>query len=192
MSDQDLKTRLIEAAHAMIRSGESVTLSLRAVARQAGVSEAAPYTWFKGKSELIAHVAALGFDALNARLANCPEAGDPVETLCAMGRAYLDFAQDEPALYALMFSDDAGLDRTAPVYQSASAACFDRLNQIASACARVEPDSETGQKAALAAWSLVHGLAQLPLERPADAISRSDAAHWSMRALAEGLSRVWA
>lgn len=192
MTDQDLKSRLIEAAHAMIRSGESGTLSLRAVARQAGVSEAAPYTWFKGKAELMAHVAALGFAALEARLAAGAQETDPVEALCAMGRAYLDFAEDEPALYALMFSDEVGLDRTASAYQSASAACFERVSLAASRCARVAPDSETGQKAALAAWSLVHGLAQLPLERKTRTFSPADTAHWSMLALAEGLSRVWA
>lgn len=192
MTEADLKSRLIEAAYDMIRSGESNALSLRAVARKAGVSEAAPYTWFKGKAELMAHVAALGFKALDARLAMSPPDADPIETLCTMGRAYLDFAEAEPALYALMFSDDAGLDRTLPAYVAESAACFERLSLTASRCARVEPDSETGQKAALAAWSLVHGLAQLPLERKTDAVSRSDVAHWSMRALAEGLSRVWA
>ena len=190
MSEPDLKSRLITAAHDMIRSGESGALSLRAVARQAGVSEAAPYTWFKGKAELMAHVAALGFEALDQAMSDGPADADPIDTLCAMGRAYLDFAEAEPALYALMFRDEAGLDRTVPAYQSASAACFERLNRAASRCARVEADSETGQKAALAAWSLVHGLAQLPLEQTSDTTSRADAAHWSMRALAEGLSQV--
>lgn len=192
MTEADLKSRLIKAAFEMISTGENGALSLRAIARKAGVSEAAPYTWFKGKAELMAHVAALGFETLDQAMAACPPDADPIETLCAMGRAYLDFAEAEPALYALMFSDDAGLDRTAPAYQNASARCFERLNRTASACARVEPDSETGQKAALAAWSLVHGLAQLPLERKTDAVNRADVAHWSMRALAEGLSRVWA
>ncbi|WP_306015873.1 TetR/AcrR family transcriptional regulator [Oceanicaulis sp. MMSF_3324] len=190
MSAPDLKSRLIAAAHAMIRSGERGSLSLRAVARKAGVSEAAPYTWFKGKSELMAHVATLGFETLNIRLAASANEPDAIDTLCAMGRAYLDFAEAEPALYALMFSDDADLDRTLPRYQDASAACFERLSLAASRCAHAEPQSETGQKAALAAWSLVHGLAQLPLRRPTDAVSRADTAHWSMRALAEGLSRV--
>lgn len=192
MTEADLKSRLIDAAYAMLRSGEHGALSLRAVARQAGVSEAAPYSWFKGKAELMAHVAALGFAALEARLAEGAQETDPIEALCAMGRAYLDFAEEEPALYALMFSYDAGLDRSVPAYQSASAACFERVSLAASRCARVEPDSETGHKAALAAWSLVHGLAQLPLERKTESINPADAAHWSMRALAEGLSRVWA
>ncbi len=143
MTEAYLKSRLIEAAYDMIRSGESSALSLRAVARKAGVSEAAPYTWFKGKAELMAHVAALGFKALNRAMAACPPDADPIETLCAMGRAYLDFAEAEPALYALMFSDDAGLDRTLPAYVAESAACFERLSLTASRCARVEPDSET-------------------------------------------------
>lgn len=190
MSEPDLKARLITAAHTLIRSGEGGALSLRGVARKAGVSEAAPYTWFKGKAELMAHVAALGFEALNVRLAASATDQDAIDTLCAMGQAYLDFAEAEPALYALMFSNEAELDRSLPRYQSASGACFERLSFAASQCAGVEAESETGQNAALAAWSLVHGLAQLSQQQPTGAISRAETALWCMRALAEGLSRV--
>ena len=104
----DLRSALLAAALEIIEDTGPQGLTIREVARRAGVSHAAPYRHFADKDELILSVVEQGFDLLQeSMLAEKRAAGpDPVEQFAASGMAYLDFAMRYPAYYRVMFSGD--------------------------------------------------------------------------------------
>ncbi|MFD1554862.1 TetR/AcrR family transcriptional regulator [Paraburkholderia silviterrae] len=165
MSDSvlSLRDRLVDCALALLEQDES-DVSLRAVARAAGVSAMAPYRHFEDKAALMGAVALKGFAMLEADAARADEADDPGEALTAQGLAYVDFARAHPALFRLMFAAGAGLDLPHEDCQGAYGLMARRVAELA-------PDRAAA--GALACWGLVHGLATLALDGriPADPAS---------------------
>ena len=147
----DLPAALLAAAERLLREHGPAGLSLREVARQAGVSHNAPYRHFPTREALLAALAAEGFHRLDAVLreaaASAAQTGEA--PLLPLGRAYLRFAAAHPALYRLMFGAGPRKDEH-PALRAAAAPAFATL----AACT---PD----RQAAIGAWALVHGLAQL-------------------------------
>ncbi|MEK7342729.1 MAG: TetR/AcrR family transcriptional regulator [Pseudomonadota bacterium] len=149
-----LHDRLVDCALALLEQGEA-EVSLRAVARAAGVSAMAPYRHFADKSALMAAVALRGFAMLEAEAAEADGGDDAAVALTAQGLSYIAFARTHPALFRLMFADHAGL--TLPQEE-----CLDAYGRMARRVAQLAPDrAEAG---ALACWGLVHGLATLALD----------------------------
>ena len=155
----DLRAELLRSALDILEEHDVAGLTLREVARRAGVSPMATYRHFDDKDALLAAVAEQGFRRLCARLADTPHE-DPVADLAIQCAAYVRFACDEPALYRLMFgpflrrfADHRGL-REAMV---AAKAALTRA--VAAAVPRA--DEPKRQDTALACWSLSHGLASL-------------------------------
>lgn len=152
----DLRAALLTAAMRMLEKGES--FSLRAVARRAGVSPAAPYRHFADRAALESALAAEGFRALKADLSRGQRLPSTEEELFEFGVTYVDFALRRPALFHLMFgnacddSDDARVRATAELHE-----------WLALALARVFPDADASALAT-ASWSLAHGLAFLHLD----------------------------
>lgn len=101
----DVRAALVAAAAELIEALPEADVSLRAVARRAGVSHAAPAHYFPSRADLMAAGLAEGFDALTARmLAGRDAAGDdPWEQLKAIGLGYIAFALERPRTYAMMF-----------------------------------------------------------------------------------------
>jgi AcrR family transcriptional regulator len=165
----DLRDALIQAAQDILEGEGLAALSLRAVARRAGVSPAAPYHHFPDKQALLDAVAERGFDALTAAMTTrMDRLSGNAARLDASGIGYVAFAVANPALFGLMFS---------PIGQSPSAAtALDVARQRAYAVLQQAADaSARGGKASadecLRLWALVHGIAKLVLEgcvRPAD------------------------
>jgi AcrR family transcriptional regulator len=156
----NLQAALVEAACALLHEGGTEALSLRAVARRAGVSAMAPYRHFADKDALLAAVAAAGFERFRATLAAADgSASDPADALVAQGVAYVRFACADPRLFKLMFgtAKPAGC----PELSAAADAAYRVLAQ------RVATLVREGQQAdlTLAAWSLVHGLASLVVDQ---------------------------
>jgi AcrR family transcriptional regulator len=104
----DLRASLLEAALAIIEDTGPQGLTIREVARRAGVSHAAPYRHFTDKDELILAVVEQGFELMHANMMADKEAAgpDPVDQFAASGMAYLNFAMRFPAYYRVMFSGD--------------------------------------------------------------------------------------
>ena len=104
----DLRAALLEAALAVIAEIGPQGLSIREVARRAGVSHAAPYRHFADRDELILAVVEQGFDLMQqpmqAEKAAAP--ADPLNQFAASGLAYVNFALAHPAYYRVMFSGD--------------------------------------------------------------------------------------
>jgi AcrR family transcriptional regulator len=156
MSDSvfSLHDRLVDCALGLFEQGER-DISLRAVARAAGVSAMAPYRHFEDKAAMMAAVALKGFAMLEADAARADRADEPCEALTAQGLAYVGFARAHPALFRLMFADGAGLGLPHVKCQGAYVLMVRRVTELA------PHQVEAG---ALACWGLVHGLATLALD----------------------------
>lgn len=155
MQEAGLRGALIQAASTLLEQ-DGAEISLRAVARAAGVSAMAPYRHFADKAALLGALADGGFAELRDRLrAADGAAATPVAALIAQGMAYVDMALDHPALFRLMFADARTAARTvdcdAPAYRV-----------LAERVATIMGDGQP--HAATAAWGIVHGVAMLSLD----------------------------
>ncbi|MFJ4652008.1 TetR/AcrR family transcriptional regulator [Nocardia sp. NPDC088792] len=100
----DLRAELLRRAEATLRRSGVDGLSLRQLARDTGVSHAAPSRHFRDKQALLDALAVAGFDRLGGAFEKAAASGTFLERLHAMARTYLRFAIDNPALLALMFA----------------------------------------------------------------------------------------
>ncbi|SRR5579871_30496 len=162
-----LREAMLEAAERILERDGIAGLTLRAAAREAGVSHAAPKNHFGDVRGLLSELAAVGFARFGAALVAETQEGDPPGVrMAAIGRGYVTFARQNPGLFLLMFRGER-LDFKRPVLQTAAEAAFGVL--AGSVGAQREPRSETPltlpQAARItAAWSLVHGFAMLMLD----------------------------
>jgi AcrR family transcriptional regulator len=163
-----LRDALLEAAERVLERDGLSGLTLRAVAREAGVSHAAPTHHFGDLTGLVSELAAIGFRQFNAAMVAAGAAGNlPIEKAMARAKAYVAYAQAHPGMYGLMFRAER-LDMTRPSLHEAASASFAGLAGAIGA-SRQEQISETAlsleQAAAIArAWSLVHGFTMLLLD----------------------------
>jgi AcrR family transcriptional regulator len=162
----DLRGALIDAAIALLREGGLPALSLRAAARKAGVSQAAPYRHFADHADLLAAVAADGFTRLRTVMIDAARAGaSPREGLRGLARAYVRFGVRHPAEYRVMFgAETAGHSR------------FPQLEEQSSSVYQLLVDGIVGLQQgglvrsgdplaiAFTAWSSMHGLVTLVLD----------------------------
>jgi len=170
----DLRRVLLDAIEALIVAGGVEALSLREVARAAGVSPAAPYHHFASKAELLGAIAARGFAgltaAMHAAIAALPDADEPHERLMAIGNAYIAFARAQPTEFRLMFRPGLVTPADLPA-DCDPAVSFELLLDAVTRLSRVVPASlVTPEALALTAWSLVHGAAELLLDGPLAAV----------------------
>ena len=159
--DKGLKPRLIAAARLLLERDGLNAATLRATAREAGVSHMAPYRHFKDKDELLAAVAEQGFRAMTRAIGAA--AGERTERNAA-GAAYVTFALENPALYRLMFSADLAPRARFPGLVAAGGEAFARCIAASGDAAGAAGDCEAAPRAAVALWSIVHGLATLILD----------------------------
>jgi len=154
----NLRQSLIFAATDIIESDGLEALNMRAVAEHAGVSPGAPYHHFAGKDALLEAVALQGLAALEQHSRDALQnRQQPQVQLEALGVAYITYATHHPALFKLIFSrsNDPTNTPDAPVYRL--------LNDVIAGFSLPASQRPT---AAIAAWSLVHGLATLLVEGP--------------------------
>jgi AcrR family transcriptional regulator len=157
----DLRNSLLAAAEPLLAQKGVTGLSLREVAKAAGVSHAAPYRHFHDKTALIEALAAEGFHRLRegCKQAEIRYPSNPARQLADAGMAYLFFAIEKPAIIHLMFGGVLSLDDCSVELKQAADAAFESLVHIVS----------NGQKAGiyqkanvvdltLTAWSTVYGL----------------------------------
>ena len=161
----DLRQKVLQASLALIDERGLDRLSMREVARKAGVSHQAPYHYFADREAILAAIAGEGFAKLGQALMRAAEgagadAGKAVE---AMGRAYVDFALRHPAYFQVMFRADAVPLERYPEARKQEDEAFGRLVEGIDKALAGQP-AETSRKLAIASWALVHGLATLILE----------------------------
>lgn len=173
-----LRTELINVAVQMLETDGSDALSLRMVARMAGVSHMAPYRHFDSKDALLAAVAETGFRDLVSAM-DAAISGKDTDGLKsrAIGLAYIHFARQRPALYRLMFGPQFSDETRFPDLATAMKLARDRSFAAVSLLhpKTGQPDNHRADLIGVAVWSLVHGLANLlidgQLELPPEAAS---------------------
>lgn len=162
----DLRAALLESAVALIREAGAEGLTLREVARRAGVSHTAPYRHFRDKEDLTAGIAEEGFATLARDMERAASAkGTPRQRLLLGGRAYVAFALKRPEHFKVMFSTN--LDpKHHPDARKAADAAFGGLVALVAACQEAG-QIRRGDPLTLAriAWSQVHGIAALATGR---------------------------
>ncbi len=153
----NLRNALIEEVLAIVSQEGLHEVALREVARRAGVSHAALYHHFKDKAALLAAVAEQGFRKMHEEMmAQATRVGDnPWAQLEAIGVGYVHFATKSPSHFRVMFAP--AIETSAEVRQAGHAT----FALLAEGLGRVGLAPKEARIAAVAAWSLMHGLAVL-------------------------------
>lgn len=164
----DLRSTLLDAASKLLEEQGASALSLRAVAKLAGVSHAAPYRHFRDKTALLEAIAARGFECLGAAVeaASSRYPGDPERQLIEGGAAYVEQVVCNPQRAHLMFGGIVDCRGPSPVLRpaaEASAATFLDLVRAGQKAKLFKPAPT--REIVLSVWSVVHGLAMLQIGR---------------------------
>ncbi|MFD7662443.1 TetR/AcrR family transcriptional regulator [Streptomyces sp. NPDC059788] len=160
--DGGLRDRLVAVGAELVASEGAQALTLRAIARGAGVSHGAPRRYFPTHLSLLSAIARRGFDELAdhlaARTAEADSQADPRTQLHTLARTYLDFARTHPGMYELMFRHDL-LESGHLGLRETSLPLFGTLVGLVT---RVRPRPAADPPAVAGAlWANLHGIAQL-------------------------------
>jgi AcrR family transcriptional regulator len=155
-----LRESLLDAADAWLATQDAAALTLRELAKAAGVSHAAPYHHFPSLEHLRAAVAARAFERLaDAMSAAAAPARTTATRLLAICDAYVATARERPAQFRLMFGPLLARKAEHPALAAAAARAFGVLAQ-----ASLAHDPRGGVELALTGWSLAHGAAHLLID----------------------------
>jgi AcrR family transcriptional regulator len=158
----DLPAALVRAALELLEEGGASELSLRAVARRAGVAPSAPYRHYADREALLSAVASVGYRELAESLATAHPSPATQGDLATVAVAYVQFALQRPALFRVMFGEPC--DRESAERVTATAAISAYVGGIVQ---RAFPGAEP-EALSTAIWALVHGLAFLHLDGKLD------------------------
>ncbi|MFI9648364.1 TetR/AcrR family transcriptional regulator [Streptomyces sp. NPDC052040] len=184
----NLRAALLERAEAVLTETGAVGLSLRGLARDLGVSHAAPTRHFRDRQAVLDALVVSGFIELNQRLQEAADGPGAVEVrLTALGRAYLAFAVERSALLQLMF--------TAKHAEQSTQELRDLGHQSLEIAARLVAEAQDGGvlrsgdpvRLAQVAFSTVHGLATLAVGGLLDDTPLEEAAELALQVLLAGL-----
>jgi len=160
-----LREQLLAAtAEVLNEVGDADRASVRAIASRAGVSPTALYLQFPDRDSLIAAAVDAGFETFNLELMSAASIdGTPIERLMQMGRAYLAFSEQRPALYATLFSTRrTAVDKDPDVDRDRALDGLVALLQLNTPSLEYEAACEL----AILIWSSLHGYAMLRTVRP--------------------------
>ncbi len=160
----NLREALIGAALELIARKGIAGFTFAEAARFAGVSPGAPYRHFRDRDELMASVALRGFEQFEAVLARAWNGGKPdaFSALDRLGKAYLEFARAQPALYSAMFEGGVPVGAD-PLLREASERAFAVLRGAADGICAALPAAgrPPALMVALHIWAMAHGVASL-------------------------------
>ncbi|MBV9460571.1 MAG: TetR/AcrR family transcriptional regulator [Bradyrhizobium sp.] len=161
----NLREALLQAALDLIGQKGAAGFTFADAARMAGVSPAAPYRHFRDRDALLSSIAERGFAQFEAALTEAWDDGRPdtVSAFERVGKAYLDFAREQPAFYSAMFESGVPVD-TNPTLMAASERAFAIIRAAAERLAALAPPGVPRPPAlmmALHIWSMSHGVASL-------------------------------
>ena len=160
----NLRETLLLKGLALLESSQNADISLRELAREVGVSANAAYRHFENKDALLLAMSSEGFTRFTQGQDEAIRNGEtPMEQFRLAGRAYIDFACQNPALYRLMFGRFSALHRNDDA-ESAGNIAFQGLIKMIAAVLQADPKSPQVNGVAIHVWSLVHGLCTLILD----------------------------
>jgi len=162
----DLHSTLVEAAEHLLEKQGLSALSMREVAKLAGVSHSAPYRHFRGKAGLLEAVAQAGFNRLAVMINGAHDAypDDPEAQLRAAGVAYVEWATENPErthlMYGGMMKSEDVPETLHACAEDAYAGIFLIIDEGRQACVFGGDDTDS---VVISAWAVVHGLTMLIL-----------------------------
>ena len=168
-SAEPLADRLVAVVDELLEEEGLAGLSMREVARRAGVTHGAPLRHYRSFATLLSEVAAAGFRELEAAVdeaaAAVPAGGGPTARLAAASRAYVACAVKRPGRFSVMFRPEL-LDASHAGYARDGVAAFEQLVRIVRGAqdAGWRTDADT-RRLAGALWAGVHGLATLWIQQ---------------------------
>lgn len=161
-----LHDALLQAAETILERDGLQGLTLRAAAREAGVSHAAPTHHFGDMTGLLSELAAAGFRKFGAKLgAAVATKASAAERMDAMGEAYVMFAREHPSMFLLMFRSER-LDTKRPALHDAMEEAFGQLTRgVSERRGTAEASASLPLLADIVrSWSMVHGFAMLMID----------------------------
>lgn len=192
----DLGAALIDSALEIIAEIGPQGLTIREVARRAGVSHAAPYRHYADKDELILAVVERGFELLEAAMDVAREAAgkEPLDQFAASGDAYISFALDYPTYYRVMFSGDLLNSNGHESLQHTSSRAFEQMTLDLETCQALGVVRKGDPMLqAIAIVSTVHGYVSLANDNrlghlTADGHDKQSVKQYVLTAIFEGLA----
>lgn len=155
------KEKILEAASVLFLSGGTGALSVRAIAKAAGVSTIGIYSHFEGKQGILDALYIEGFERV-AEAMSVPRADlMPRDVVLQAARNYLDLAESSYAHYRLIFGESDASYEPSPEAKSAGATAFEKLMEGIAGLLPDDAKLEAKQMAALQVWSLMHGTVSL-------------------------------
>lgn len=157
----DLQYSLLQAAIELLAEGPPEQLSMRKLADRAGVSRTAPYHHFKDKNALLCEIAIQGFNALAQQLPKADSPGDAEQQLLRYVEHYLDYSEQQPAHYDLMFGRDIWkLGEPSPALVAVSRDTFKRWESLVTELQQQQL-LPSGKRIAQLSWAQLHGFCRL-------------------------------
>jgi len=160
----DVRRLVLDAAIAIIESDGADSVSMREVARRAGVSHQAPYHYFGDRSGIFAAISEEGFSGLAHAFRDVHETEMPAAKVGFI--AYLNFARKHVGHFRVMFRNDICGVMTHELTALAADSAFDELRLMVSRTTGPEIDPNKAFTFAAMLWSLSHGLATLVIDGP--------------------------
>ena len=170
----DLRTALVQEALSILREEGLEALTLRGVARRAGVSQAAPYRHFADRRALVAAVAEDGFRRLQESMLQRMKDAQGRGGLRLVAQAYVEFGLANPAEYRVMFGPEVAVTDDLPALRETGRGVLGfvaegiRQAQLAKAVGPGDP-----WLMAVATWATLHGLVMLTLDGQTTSVSPS-------------------
>lgn len=180
----NLREALLEHAWATLDGEGLDALSMRQLARDAGVSHGASARHFADRTALLDAIAVAGFARLNTALAEAA-ASEPgfAARLRAAGLAYIGFAVEHPAILDLMYKAKHHPDASPELLELSRASMTAVISLVAEAQANGEVRKGDVERQALVAFAAVHGVAALATDELLDGVAWRDAADATISAI---------
>jgi AcrR family transcriptional regulator len=160
----DVRRLVLDAAIAIIELEGAESLSMREVARRAGVSHQAPYHYFGDRSGIFAAISEEGFAGLAQAFRDVRETEMPAAKAGFI--AYLNFSRQHVGHFRVMFRNDICGVASHALTQTAADSAFEELRLMVSRITGPEIDPNKAFAFAATLWSLSHGLATLVIDGP--------------------------
>jgi len=165
---EQLREALIDAAaELMLELGSAEKISVRAVTARAGVSPTALYLHFADRDELLRSVCDRSFEELRSYLQRADDAhvGDPRAQMAAIGHAYIDFAEQRPAAYRIVFTMPAGKGDMGTGLEEPPTGADDpgigAFEILVEAVSRLVADEQAALDTSIQLWAALHGFVTL-------------------------------